>query len=147
MDIRCTKHVSRLSVTNIWHSEWTSNYQHPHQHGFCICTRWTYHLYPQQNKKSIDNMLPVDVLTPSQQDIAKANAPLPLSEVNSKYRKQIHSVNISPNNHSMAKNLTMKLTLSYTSIVSFTNMPWMPLKMFSTSHPLIMEFHSIHQST
>ena len=44
----------------------------------------------------------------------------------------------------MERHLTMKLTLSPTSMVSFTNMPWVPPEVSGASHPQIMVFHSTH---
>ena len=80
MDIRCMKQGSRLSILISQSSQHFRSHQHSHQHGCCICTRWTCDSHLQQKKSSMDTLLPADILSPSQQDTAKVNAPLPLME-------------------------------------------------------------------
>ena len=132
IDIRCTRQGSRLSIPisqSSWHS---SSCQHPHQHGCCIYFRWTCHSHLQQSKNINGHYTPswhsVTITTGYcwSKCTPASHRRLKKFYYQCKIKKKIYSANKSPKGCSMAKHISMKLTLSPTPMVSFTNMPWMP---------------------
>ena len=86
-----------------------------------------------KSQESMDAM-PPDTPSLSQRDTTKINALPPLMgdhrDTWYKCKKQIHSASASLNKCLMEKHLTMKLTLSTTSIAYSINIPWIMLKTF-----------------